>query len=49
MHSNGKLCKIKLNLWQGWRKASKKAHQMTLTCSKLTIETLELGVKYVQN
>ena len=38
------------NLWKLFRKAKKRYQTWQLdTCSKLTIETLEHGVKYVQN
>ena len=34
---------------QDQRKAKSKISQLTFTCSKSTIETLEKGVKYVQS
>ena len=31
------------------KKKTQTSHQMAFTCSKLTLETLEQGVKYVQS
>ena len=36
-----------LEEWEEWR--SETLSQLTFTCSKSTIETLEKGVKYVQS
>ena len=49
LHADIKMCKHKK-----WGKYIKKNHskdktQPAFTCSKLTIETLEQGVKYVQS
>ena len=42
---------IFIDVWQGPKYTSKSCvfSQPTITCSKLTIETLEQGVKYVQS
>ena len=42
--------KKKKNVSTKWvQKETSKVTQLTCTCSKSTIETLEIGVKYVQN
>ena len=40
-HSRNRLSKILVKVW--------KITQRAITCSKLTIETLEQGLKYVQS